>query len=115
MSPLSGKSAEPAYITAMSNPFFEPWTPPLGAPPLDRFPPEHFVLAYDRALAEHTAEIVAIAENPEPPDFDNVVLALEKSGGLLTRVDSVFGNLTSSATNEELQAIELEMAPRLSA
>src|SRR5471032_520787 len=99
----------------MTNPFFEDWTAPFGAPPLDRFAPEHFVPAYDRALAEHTAEIVAIAENPAPPSFDNVVLALEKSGRLLTRVDGVFGNLTASATNDELQAIELEMARRLSA
>ncbi len=99
----------------MSNPFFEDWTAPFGVPPLDRIRPEHFVPAYDRALAEHTAEIVAIAENPAPPGFDNVVLALEKSGRLLTRVDYVFSNLASSATGEALQQIELEMAPRLSA
>jgi peptidyl-dipeptidase Dcp len=99
----------------MTNPFFEPWDAPLGAPPLDRFLPEHFVPAYDRALIEHTAEIIGIAENPEAPSFDNVILALEKSGRLLAQVDSVFGNLTASATNDALQAIELEMAPRLSA
>jgi peptidyl-dipeptidase Dcp len=99
----------------MTNPFFEDWDAPFGAPPLDRFRPEHFVPAYDRALAEHAVEIAAIAENSAPPDFDNVVLALEKSGRLLTRVDAVFGNLTASATNDALQAIELEMAPRLSA
>jgi peptidyl-dipeptidase Dcp len=99
----------------MTNPFFEAWDAPLGAPPLDRFEPAHFVPAYDRALTEHAAEIVAIAENPSAPTFDNVVLALEKSGRLLTQVDSVFANLTSSATNDALQTIELEMAPRLSA
>jgi peptidyl-dipeptidase Dcp len=99
----------------MSNPFFEAWDAPLGAPPLDRFRPEYFVPAYDRALAEHTVEIATIAGHTAPPSFDNVILALEKSGRLLTRVDSVFANLTSSATNDELQAIELEMAPRLSA
>jgi peptidyl-dipeptidase Dcp len=99
----------------MTNPFFEDWTAPFGAPPLDRIAAEHFVPAYDRALAEHAAEIAAIAENPEPPSFDNVVVALEKSGRLLTRVDGVFHNLTSAATNEALQAIEMEMAPRLSA
>src|SRR6185312_7258506 len=99
----------------MTNPFFEDWTAPFQAPPLDRIKPEHFPPAYDRALAEHTAEIAAIAENPEAPSFDNVLVALEKSGQLLTRVDSVFGNLASSATNDELQAIELDMAPRLSA
>jgi len=99
----------------MDNPFFEDWTAPFGAPPLDKIKPEHFPPAYDRALAEHTAEVAAIAENRSSPSFDNVVLALEKSGRLLTRIEGVFGNLTSSATNEELQAIELEMAPRLSA
>src|SRR4051812_18221614 len=99
----------------MTNPFFEDWTAPYGAPPLDRINAEHFAPAYDRALAEHTAEIAAIAGNPEPASFDNVVLALEKSARLLTRVEGVFYNLTSAATNEALQAIELEMAPRLSA
>ena len=99
----------------MTNPFFEDWTAPFSAPPLDRIAPEHFVPAYDRALAEHSAEVAAIAENHAPPSFDNTVLALEKSGKLLTRVEGVFGNLTSSVTSEALQAIELEMAPRLSA
>jgi len=99
----------------MTNPFFEHWTAPFGAPPLDRIEPAHFPPAYDRALAEHTAEIAAIAENRAPPSFDNMVLAMEKSGQLLTRVEGVFHNLTSSATSEALQAIELEMAPRLSA
>jgi len=99
----------------MTNPFFEDWTAPYGAPPLDRVAPEHFPPAYDRALAEHTAEIIAIAENPAAPSFDNVVVALEKSGQLLTRVEGVFHNLAAAATNDALQAIELEMAPRLSA
>ena len=99
----------------MTNPFFEDWNGPFGAPPLDRVRAEHFRPAYDRALVEHIAEIAAIASDLAPPSFDNVVLALEKSGRLLTRVDSVFGNLTSAATDEELQAIELGMAPRLSA
>jgi peptidyl-dipeptidase Dcp len=99
----------------MTNPFFQDWTAPFGAPPLDRITPQDFPPAYDRALAEHVAEVVVIAENPAPPSFDNVVVALEKSGQLLTRVEGVFHNLASSATSDALQAIELEMAPRLSA
>ncbi len=99
----------------MTNPFFEDWTAPFGAPPLDRIRPAHFPPAYDRALSEHMREIVAIAENNEKASFDNVVLALENSGRLLTRVEGVFGNLTCSSTNEALQAIELEIVPRLSA
>jgi peptidyl-dipeptidase Dcp len=99
----------------MTNPFFEDWTAPFGAPPLDRITAAHIRPAYDHALAQHTDEIAAIAGDPAAPSFENVVVALEKSGRLLTRVDSVFANLTSSNTNEDLQAIELEMAPRLSA
>ena len=99
----------------MSNPFFEDWTAPFGVPPLDRIRPEHFVPTYDRALAEHAAEVAAIAADPSPPSFENVIVALETSGRLLTRVEGVFHNLASSATNEALQAIELELAPRLAA
>jgi peptidyl-dipeptidase Dcp len=99
----------------MTNPLLDDWTAPFGAPPLHRIEPSHFPPAYDRALAEHTAEVAAIAENPDPPSFDNLLVALEKSGKLLIRVEGVFHNLASSATSETLQAIELEMAPRLSA
>src|SRR5580658_5302023 len=99
----------------MENPFFEPWTAPFDAPPLDRIRPEHFGPAYARALTEHDREIAAIAGNAAPPDFANTVAALEDSGRLLARVEMVFSNLSSSHTNDALQAIELEMAPRLAA
>jgi peptidyl-dipeptidase Dcp len=99
----------------MSNPLFEDWTAPFGAPPLDRLRPEHFPPAYDRALAEHAAEVAVIAANPALPSFENVIVALETSGRLLTRVEGVFHNLASSVTNGALQAIELELAPRLAA
>jgi peptidyl-dipeptidase Dcp len=97
------------------NPLLEDWTGPLSAPPLNRVQPGHFPPAYDRALADHDAEIARIADDPLPPDFDNVVAALERSGRLLTRVDAIFSVLAGSATNDRLQEIELEMAPRLSA
>jgi peptidyl-dipeptidase Dcp len=99
----------------MNNPLFEPWTAPFGAPPLDRIRPEHFAPAYARALAEHEAEIAAIASDSAPPSFDNVIVALETSGRLLARVDSVFSNLAASRADAALQEIEREMAPLLSA
>jgi peptidyl-dipeptidase Dcp len=97
----------------MENPLLAPWTAPFDAPPLAAVRPEHFPPAYDQALACHAAEIAAIAADPAPPDFANTVAALERSGALLTRVELVFSNLTLSETNETLQAIELELAPRL--
>ncbi|MES2295061.1 MAG: M3 family metallopeptidase [Pseudomonadota bacterium] len=97
------------------NPLLENWTAPFGAPPLDRVKPEHFAPAYAQALSDHRAEIAHIAGDTSPPDFANTVIAFERSGELLTRVDAVFSAFAGSATNEALQAIELEMAPRLSA
>jgi peptidyl-dipeptidase Dcp len=97
----------------MDNPLLARWTAPFGAPPLDRVRPEHFPPAYEQALAQHRAEIAAIAGDPTPANFANTVAALERSGALLTRVEMVFSNLALSQTNDALQAIELEMAPRL--
>jgi peptidyl-dipeptidase Dcp len=94
-----------------NNPFFEPWNTPFGAPPFDRIKPEHFRPAYDRAIAEHAAEIAAIANDPAVPTFENTIVALEDTGRLLNKVDSVFHNLASSHTNEHIEAIELSMAP----
>jgi peptidyl-dipeptidase Dcp len=97
------------------NPLLENWTAPFGAPPLDRIRPDHFAPAYAQALADHRAEIAHIADDSSPPDFANTIIAFEESGKLLARVDSVFSAFAGSATNQALQAIELEMAPRLSA
>ena len=97
------------------NPLLEDWIGPFGTPPLDRIQPTHFAPAYARALAEHKAEIATIAADPAPPDFANTIVALGRSGKLLARVDAVFSALAGSAANDALQAIELEMAPILSA
>ena len=69
----------------MDNPLFEEWRAPFGAPPLDRVKPEHFPPAYARALAEHDAEIAAIAA--APASFEATITGLEKSGRLLAKVD----------------------------
>jgi peptidyl-dipeptidase Dcp len=95
------------------NPFFEAWATPFGAPPFDRIRPEHFRPAYAKALGEHAAEIAAIAADDSEPTFENTILALERSGRLLTKVELVFGNLASSHTNDQIQDIEREMAPVL--
>ena len=97
------------------NPLLVDWTTPHGAPPLDRIEEAHFLPAYDVAIANHTAEIEAIASNPEAPTFDNTMLALEQSGRELGRISRVFFNLASSASNDEIRAIQREMSPRLAA
>jgi peptidyl-dipeptidase Dcp len=97
------------------NPFFEAWATPFELPPFDRIRPEHFAPAFDRGMREHAADITAIANGAASPDFANTIEALERSGRLLTRVSRVFNNLTSSATNPTLDAIDRDYAPKLAA
>ena len=98
---------------AASNPFFQDWTTPFAAPPFHIIRPEHFPPALERGMAEQLAEVRAIATNPEAPSFANTIEAMERTGALLTRAHLVFDNLTSSQTSDALQAIELDMAPKL--
>lgn len=93
------------------NPFFEDWNTPFGTPPFGQIRLEHFRPAYERAFAEHAREIAEIAANPELPSFENTIVALEKSGRMLSRIDLVFFNLASSDTNDGLQSIERDLAP----
>ncbi|MEA3028121.1 MAG: peptidyl-dipeptidase Dcp, partial [Alphaproteobacteria bacterium] len=102
-------------MTAADNPFFETWTTPFGAPPFARIKAEHFVPAYERAFAEHEAEIARIAGQAEPPSFDNTIVALENAGRALARVDDIFGQLVGTDSNETLLAIERDMSPRTAA
>ena len=97
------------------NPFAKPSELPHGLPPFDRITEEHYSPAFEAGLAEHAAEIDAIATDAEPPSFDNTIVALERSGRLLSRVSSVFFNLTSSDTNAALQDLQADIAPKLAA
>jgi peptidyl-dipeptidase Dcp len=97
------------------NPFFEDWTGPFGVPPFRRIRPGHFLPAYDRAFAEHLAEVEAIAANPAPATFENTIVALENAGGALRKVDDVFGHLVGADSNDALLEIERETSPRVAA
>ncbi|MFD4190492.1 M3 family metallopeptidase [Amycolatopsis thermoflava] len=97
------------------NPFSQASDLPYGLPPFDRIADEHFGPAFEAGLAEHAAEIEAIAGNPEPATFENTIVALDTSGRLLQRVSSVFFNLTSSDTNPARQELQAEIAPKLAA
>jgi peptidyl-dipeptidase Dcp len=99
-------------VTA-DNPFFAPWSTPFEIPPFAQIAPEHFRPAFDRALDMHNAEIGMIAGRGDTPSFANTVETMERSGRDLRRVSSVFFNVSGSHTNDALQAIEREMAPRL--
>src|SRR6476620_10509442 len=98
-----------------NNPFFETWKTPFELPPFDRIKQEHFPPAFDRGMVRQQEEVTAIAAAAAPPDFANTIEALERSGKLLNCVGRVFHNLTSSATNPALDAIDRDYAPKLAA
>lgn len=97
------------------NPFFAISTLPNQMPPFDRITDEHFVPGMERGMEEHLAEIETIVGNPEPPTFENTIVAMERSGRLLDRVTSVFFALVGADTNDTRQEIQREMTPQLSA
>ena len=97
------------------NPLLEPWDTPYGLPPFGRVRAEHFVPAFEVALAAHRAEVDAIGANPQRADFDNTIAALDRSGRVYRRIESLFYNLASSETSPALQAAERALAPRLAA
>jgi len=97
------------------NPVLQTWTTPHGLPPFDRFEPGHFEPALRQAMAEHRAELAAIAGLSAAPSFDNTVAAMDRAGATLARVASVFYNLTSSATGPALQAVQRTMAEPMAA
>jgi peptidyl-dipeptidase Dcp len=104
-----------AQQLSADNPFARPSTLPYHLPPFDRIKEADFRPAFDAGMAEQHKEIEAIGHDPAPPSFENTIVALEKSGQLLDRVNLTFSNLNSSNTNPEMQKIESEMAPKLSA
>ncbi|HWW21524.1 MAG TPA: M3 family metallopeptidase [Steroidobacteraceae bacterium] len=97
------------------NPFFHPSALPYQFPPFDRIRSTDFVPAYLAGIEQHRQEVQAICANPAPATFDNTIVALERSGRLLDRVDSAFSNLSSSDGDAAMLQIESEMAPRLAA
>ena len=99
--------------TEMQNPLLAEWAGALELPPFEAIRPAHFRPAFDRALADHRAEIDAIAENPAPADFENTIGALERSGRALERVASVFFVLAGADTSDEIEAIERDISPLL--
>lgn len=101
-------------IANAQNPFFEKYTTPHGIVPFDKIKTEHYEPAIREGISRQAAEIDAIVNNPETPTFANTILAYEQSGELLDRVTTVFGNLRSAETNDDLQQIAQEMMPLLS-
>ena len=109
------KTAETPVATEGDNPFFAEYDTPYQVPPFHIITPKHFIPAYERGMEAHKADIDKIVSNPETATFENTIAALDRSGRLLSDVSRVFGGINGANTNDDLKAIQQEMAPRLSA
>ncbi len=99
----------------IENPLLIESTAPFGAPHLNLVTPEHFPEAFAAAMKKHKENIAEIATNAEPPSFENTIEPYEKSGDLLAHVSRVFFNQASSNTNPDIQALQREFGPKLTA
>src|ERR1700693_1087299 len=111
-----GPEKKSARTPAMAdNPFVQPSTLPFELPPFDRIRDSDYLPAFQAGMREQLSEVARIAHNPQPATFDNTIVALERAGQLLIRVDTAFGRLNASNTNPRMQEIDTEMAPKLAA
>ncbi|MFG2075873.1 M3 family metallopeptidase [Nonomuraea maritima] len=95
------------------NPFFAPSSLPYELPPFDDIREEHYLPAFERGMAEQLAEVEAIANDPEPPTFENTIEALERSGRILDRTATAFFSVAASNSSDGIMAIEKEVSPQL--
>ena len=98
---------------SMKNPFLTESSAPFGAPEFDKITNEHYLPAFEAAVAEGKAEIDAIVANQEEPTFENTIEAMEYAGGTLNKVAGIFFNLMEAHTNDEMQAIAEQVSPML--
>lgn len=108
-------STTTATDSQAANPLLAEWTGPYGVPPFDQITDEHYSPALTEAMAVHAREIEAIASNSEPATFANTIEAMERSGLLLDQVTRVFFSMSGAHTNDNIQAVQREVAPKLSA
>ncbi len=106
-------SAQTAF--GPSNPFYAPSTLPFQAPPFDKIKDGDYEPAFDAGMAQQLKEIQAIADNPEPPTFENTFAAMEKSGRLLNRVEAAFNDVSQANLDDALQKVRDAMGPKLAA
>ncbi|WP_404399571.1 M3 family metallopeptidase [Idiomarina seosinensis] len=97
------------------NPFYQASSLQYQAPDFNAIEFKHFKPAFEKGMQEHMAEVNEIAENPAIPNFQNTIVAMEKAGQLLNRVSSVFYNLSSSHSDDQIRELQAELAPKMAA
>ncbi|MCL3779574.1 M3 family peptidase [Prolixibacteraceae bacterium JC049] len=96
------------------NPFFTEYTTPFQVPPFDKIDTTHYMPAFVEGMKQHNAEIDAIVKNKKAPNFENTILAYDKSGELLGKVATVFYSLRSAETNDAIKKLARKLSPMMS-
>ena len=112
---IFGACTMPSSGSSTPNPFFSESSLYLKYPPFDKIKNEHYAPAFELGMKQHMQEIDSIALDRDLASFENTILSMEKAGSLLDRVSTVFYALTSAHTNDEMEKVRSEMAPKLSA
>jgi peptidyl-dipeptidase Dcp len=107
-------AVEPAPVVA-SNPLLTPSTLYLQAPPWNEIKDEHYQPALEEGMRQQTAEVRVIADNKDAPTFENTIVAMERSGQLLSRARSAFSIATGTLKNDYIQKVETDLAPKFAA
>ena len=97
----------------MENPLLTESKAPFGAPEFDKIKTEHYLPAFEAGIAEAKAEIDAITSNTDEPTFENTIEAMEFSGQTLNKVAGIFYNVMEAHTNDQMQEIAEEIAPKM--
>ena len=108
-------TVESTTVSTEQNPFYTESSLYMKYPEFDKIKNKHYTPAFEKGMADHMAEMETIANHNVNPTFNNTIMAMETSGALLDRVSTVFFSLTSANTNDEMENIRSEMAPKLSA
>lgn len=111
----SAQTPAPTAAFGPNSPFYAPSTLPFQAPPFDKIKDSDYQPAIDAGMALQINEVEAIANNTAPPTFENTIVALERTGQLLSRAMLVFNCVTGANINDELQKVQTYEAPRLAA
>lgn len=102
-------------VKEQGNPFFAEWETPFGVPPFEQIENEHYLPAVDSGIALARVQLAEITGNTEAPTFANTVVKLDRSDELLSKVAYVFYSQTSASTNDTLEKLQMEIAPKVSA
>jgi peptidyl-dipeptidase Dcp len=97
------------------NPLLSEWDTPFGVPPFEEIETSDYLPAFTTSIEEHDAEISAIATSKEEPSFSNTIEALDRSGASLKKVRNLFGSMTGSMSNDEMQDLDKKIQPLLTA